>query len=153
MDINTVIQKESYQKHVKKAMPKSRLVRELFMAFIVGGLICVLGEALNDLGEKALKLDEAGVSTFRSAVLIFLGALFTGIGVYDVLGRVAGAGSIVPITGFANSIVSPALEYKWEGFVLGVGAKLFTIAGPVLVYGISTSVLAGVIYYILGGGA
>jgi len=153
MDINTVIQKESYQKHVKKTMPKSHLVKELIMAFVVGGLICVLGEALNDLGAKALKLDEEGVNTFRSAVLIFLGALFTGIGIYDVLGRVAGAGSIVPITGFANSIVSPALEYKWEGFVLGVGAKLFTIAGPVLVYGISTSVLAGIIYFIFGGGA
>jgi stage V sporulation protein AC len=153
VDINKVIEKENYQQHVKKAMPKSHLVKELFMAFLVGGLICVLGEALNDLGEKALGLDEAGVSTFRSAVLIFLGALFTGIGIYDILGRIGGAGSIVPITGFANSIVSPALEYKWEGFVLGVGAKLFTIAGPVLVYGISTSVLVGVIYYIFGGGA
>jgi stage V sporulation protein AC len=153
MDINTVVQKENYQKHVKQTMPKSHLVKELIMAFVVGGLICVLGEALNDLGDKALKLDEEGVNTFRSAVLIFLGALFTGIGVYDVLGRVAGAGSIVPITGFANSIVSPALEYKWEGFVLGVGAKLFTIAGPVLVYGISTSVLAGIIYFIFGGGS
>ncbi len=153
MDINKVIQKDSYQQHVKETMPKSKLFKEMCMAFLVGGLICVLGEALNDLGEKVMKLDEAGVSTFRSAVLIFLGALFTGIGVYDMLGRIAGAGSIVPITGFANSIVSPALEYKWEGFILGVGAKLFTIAGPVLVYGISTSVLAGVIYFIFGGGA
>jgi len=153
MDINKVIQKESYQQHVKKSMPKSRFVKELFMAFLVGGLICVLGEALNDFGDKVLGLDEAGVGTFRSAVLVFLGALFTGIGIYDMLGRIAGAGSIVPITGFANSIVSPALEYKWEGFVLGVGAKLFTIAGPVLVYGISTSVLVGIIYYIFGGGA
>jgi len=153
MDINKVIQKESYQQHVKKSMPKSRFVKELFMAFLVGGLICVLGEALNDFGDMVLGLDEAGVGTFRSAVLVFLGALFTGIGIYDMLGRIAGAGSIVPITGFANSIVSPALEYKWEGFVLGVGAKLFTIAGPVLVYGISTSVLVGIIYYIFGGGA
>ena len=153
MDINKIIQKDSYQQHVKKAMPKSNLFKELCMAFLIGGLICVLGEGLNDLGEKVLNLDEAGVSTFRSAVLIFLGALFTGIGVYDMLGRIAGAGSIVPITGFANSIVSPALEYKWEGFVLGVGAKLFTIAGPVLVYGISTSVLVGIIYFIFGGGA
>lgn len=151
MDIRNVIEKQDYQNHVKKVMPKSRLLKELVMAFIVGGLICVLGEALNDFGKKVLLLDKEGVSTFRSAVLIFLGALFTGIGIYDMLGRVAGAGSIVPITGFANSIVSPALEYKWEGYVLGVGAKLFTIAGPVLVYGISASVLAGLLYYIFGG--
>lgn len=152
MDINNVIEKENYQQHVKKTMPKSKLFKEIVMAFVVGGLICVLGEALNDLGEKVLGLDKEGVGTFRSATLIFLGALFTGIGVYDMLGRIAGAGSIVPITGFANSIVSPALEFKWEGYVLGVGAKLFTIAGPVLVYGISTSVLAGVIYFLIGGG-
>ncbi len=151
MDINNVIEKQTYQQHVKKTMPKSRLFKEIVMAFIVGGLICVLGEALDDLGEKVLMLDKEGVSTFRSAVLIFLGALFTGIGIYDILGRIAGAGSIVPITGFANSIVSPALEYKWEGYVLGVGAKLFTIAGPVLVYGISTSILAGLLYYLFGG--
>lgn len=151
MDINNVIEKQNYQQHVKKVMPKSRLFKEIVMAFIVGGLICVLGEALNDLGEKALGLDKEGVSTFRSATLIFLGALFTGIGIYDMLGRIAGAGSIVPITGFANSIVAPALEYKWEGYVLGVGAKLFTIAGPVLVYGISSSILAGLLYYIFGG--
>jgi len=109
-----------------------------------------VGEALNDIAKNALNLDKEGVGTFRSAILIFLGALFTGIGIYDVLGRYAGAGSIVPITGFANSVVSPALEYKWEGYIMGVGAKLFTIAGPVLVYGISTSILAGVIYYIIG---
>ena len=151
MDINNVIEKQNYQQHVKKTMPKSRLLKEIVMAFIVGGLICVLGEAINDFGEKVLLLNKEGVGTFRSAVLIFLGALFTGIGIYDQLGRVAGAGSIVPITGFANSIVSPALEYKWEGYVLGVGAKLFTIAGPVLVYGISASVLAGLLYYIFGG--
>lgn len=151
MDINNVVEKQNYQQHVKEVMPKSHLFKEIVMAFIVGGLICVLGEALNDLGKNVLGLDEEGVSTFRSATLIFLGALFTGIGVYDVLGRIAGAGSIVPITGFANSIVAPALEFKWEGYILGVGAKLFTIAGPVLVYGISTSILAGLLYYIFGG--
>jgi stage V sporulation protein AC len=150
MDINTAVNKNEYQNHVKKTMPKSKLVKECIMAFIVGGLICVFGEALNDLGKTVLKLDEAGVSTFRSAILIFLGALFTGIGIYDVLGRYAGAGSIVPITGFANSIVSPALEYKWEGYIMGVGAKLFTIAGPVLVYGICSSIIVGLIYYIVG---
>lgn len=150
MDIKKNIVETDYQNYVKQSMPKSHLLKECVMAFIVGGLICVLGEALNDLGEKVIRLDEEGVNAFRSAVLIFLGALFTGIGIYDVLGRFAGAGSIVPITGFANSIVSPALEYKWEGYVLGVGAKLFTIAGPVLVYGISSSIIVGVIYYIIG---
>jgi stage V sporulation protein AC len=150
MDIKQKVDSKTYQDRVKAGMPKSSLIKECVMAFIVGGLICVLGEALNDIAKNALNLDKEGVGTFRSAILIFLGALFTGIGIYDVLGRYAGAGSIVPITGFANSVVSPALEYKWEGYIMGVGAKLFTIAGPVLVYGISTSILAGVIYYIIG---
>ena len=151
MDIKKNLDQTNYQQYVKNNMPKSNLLKECVMAFIVGGLICVLGEAINDLAKNTMGLDEEGVNAFRSMLLIFLGALFTGIGIYDVLGRHAGAGSIVPITGFANSIVSPALEYKWEGFILGVGAKLFTIAGPVLVYGISSSVLVGVIYYIFGG--
>lgn len=150
MDINDIVEKTSYQQYVTKNMPKGKLFKECVMAFVVGGLICTFGEALNDFAENILLLDEEGVGVFRSAVLIFLGALFTGIGIYDVLGRYAGAGSIVPITGFANSIVSPALEYKWEGYILGVGAKLFTIAGPVLVYGISASILVGLIYYIIG---
>lgn len=151
MDIKKSVDETNYQQHVKNTMPKSHLLKECVMAFIVGGLICVVGEAINDFGKNVINLDEEGVSAFRCSVLIFLGALFTGIGIYDVLGRYAGAGSIVPITGFANSVVSPALEYKWEGFILGVGAKLFTIAGPVLVYGISSSVLVGIIYFILGG--
>ncbi len=151
MDIKKNVDQTNYQQYVKKNMPKSHLFKECVMAFIIGGLICVFGEAINDFAKNVMKLDEEGVNAFRSAVLIFLGALFTGIGIYDVLGRYAGAGSIVPITGFANSIVSPALEYKWEGYILGVGAKLFTIAGPVLVYGISSSVLVGVIYFLIGG--
>jgi stage V sporulation protein AC len=150
MDIKKFQDQKSYQDQVKTHMPKSNLLKECIMAFIVGGLICVLGEAFNDIGKYALNLDEKGVSVFRSMVLVFLGAFFTGIGVYDILGRIGGAGSIVPITGFANSIVSPALEYKWEGYIMGVGAKLFTIAGPVLVYGISSSIIVGIIYYIIG---
>lgn len=151
MDIKKNVDETNYQQYVTQNMPKSNLLKECIMAFLVGGLICVLGEAINDLAKNALQLDEEGVNSFRSAVLIFMGALFTGIGIYDILGRIAGAGSIVPITGFANSVVAPALEYKWEGFILGVGAKLFTIAGPVLVYGISSSVLVGIIYFIFGG--
>ena len=115
----------------------------------MGGLICVIGQGVSDIGKNLLKLDEKGTAAFTCIVLIFFGALLTGLGVYDVIGKFAGAGSIVPITGFSNSMVSPALEYKREGYVLGVGAKLFTIAGPVLVYGISTSVLVGLIYFIL----
>jgi stage V sporulation protein AC len=151
MDIKKNVDETNYQQYVKKNMPKSHLLKECIMAFLIGGLICVFGEAINDFSKNVLQLDKEGVSAFRSTVLIFLGALFTGIGIYDVLGRIAGAGSIVPITGFANSIVSPALEYKWEGYILGVGAKLFTIAGPVLVYGIASSVLVGIIYFIFGG--
>ena len=150
MDINKSVDDTNYQEYVKKQAPRSKLLPECVMAFIVGGLICVLGEGINDFSEQVLGLSEEGVDAFRTALLIFLGALFTGIGIYDTLGRVAGAGSIVPITGFANSVVAPALEYKWEGYILGVGAKLFTIAGPVLVYGISASVLAGVLYYLIG---
>ena len=130
-------------------MPKSHTFSSCIKAFLVGGLICVIGQGVSDIGKNLLKLDEKGTAAFTCIVLIFFGALLTGLGIYDVIGKFAGAGSIVPITGFANSMVSPALEYKREGYVLGVGAKLFTIAGPVLVYGISTSVLVGLIYFIL----
>ncbi len=150
MDIKKNVDGTNYQQYVKKQAPRSNLFKECVTAFIVGGLICILGEAINDYSEQTLGLDAEGVDALRTALLIFLGALFTGFGIYDVLGRFAGAGSIVPITGFANSVVAPALEYKWEGYILGVGAKLFTIAGPVLVYGISASVVAGVLYYLFG---
>lgn len=150
MDIKKNVDDTNYQEYVKEQAPRSNLLKECALAFLVGGLICVFGEAINDFAAQTLLLDEEGVGAFRTAILIFLGALFTGFGIYDVLGRVAGAGSIVPITGFANSVVAPALEYKWEGYILGVGAKLFTIAGPVLVYGISASVIAGIIYYLFG---
>lgn len=139
----------NYNKYVKETMPKSHTFSGCIKAFLVGGLICVIGQGISDIGKNLLKLDEKGTAAFTCIVLIFFGALLTGLGVYDVIGKFAGAGSIVPITGFANSMVSPALEYKREGYVLGVGAKLFTIAGPVLVYGISTSVLVGLIYFIL----
>lgn len=150
MDIKKNLDDTNYQQYVRQQAPRSKFLFECLMAFVVGGLICVFGEAINDFAEKVLGLDEKAVDAFRTALLIFLGALFTGFGLYDVLGRYAGAGSIVPITGFANSVVAPALEYKWEGYILGVGAKLFTIAGPVLVYGISASVIAGVLYFIVG---
>lgn len=151
MDIKKVITKKEYTEEVKQTMPKSKLFKECVFAFFIGGLICVVGQLVANFGKYILLLDKEGVSSFTAIVMIFLGAFFTGLGVYDVLGRFAGAGSIVPITGFANSIVSPALDYKREGFILGVGAKLFSIAGPVLVYGISSAVLIGIVYWIFGG--
>ena len=117
-------------------------------AFVIGGLFCVLGQAVNS-AIKSFGLGKEDSAALTSAAMIFLGAFLTGIGIYDDIAKYAGGGSLVPITGFANSIVSPAIEYKTEGQILGVGAKMFTIAGPVLVYGISASVIYGVIYFFL----
>ncbi len=140
--------KKEYQKYVEKVSPKSKVWRNIIKAFIVGGLICVLGQfIMNMLLMKGIPRDNA--SSLTALILILLGAIFTGLNIYDELGRFAGAGSIVPITGFANSIVSPAMEYKSEGYVMGVGARMFIIAGPVLVYGITASVIAGIVYYLL----
>jgi stage V sporulation protein AC len=151
MDIKKVIDKKQYKEEVTQAMPKSNLLKECVFAFVIGGLICVVGQLVANFGKVVLDLDKDNVSSLTAIVMIFLGAFFTGLGIYDVLGRFAGAGSIVPITGFANSIVSPALDSKREGFILGVGAKLFSIAGPVLVYGISSAVIIGIIYWLFGG--
>jgi len=140
--------KRLYQEMVDRAMPKKPMLPQLIKAFIVGGLICCIGQGVSDLGENYLHLSEKELSAFTAIVMVFLGATLTGIGIYDKIGKFAGAGSIVPITGFANSIVSPAMEFKREGFIMGVGAKLFSLAGPVLVYGIGSSVIYGVIYWI-----
>ena len=126
--------------------PPSPLASGLFRAFWVGGLICTLGQAISDVGVHFLALRTQDASCLASIALIFLTALLTGLGVFDKIGQYAGAGSFVPITGFANAMVSPALEFRREGLVMGVGAKLFTIAGPVLVYGIGASVFYGLIY-------
>lgn len=123
------------------------MAKTIPMAFLIGGAICTLGEALlNMYGALGLSQDNAGAMT--SMTLIFLSALLTGLKLYDRIAQAAGAGTLVPITGFANSVVSPALEFKSEGYVLGLGAKMFIIAGPVLVYGISASIVYGIIYYI-----
>lgn len=140
---------KQYEQFIKDKMPKPKSLRNCIMAFIVGGLICDVGQVIANIA-KSYGFNKDIVSSITSIAMVFLGALFTGLGLYDRLGKHAGAGSIVPITGFANSIVSPAMEFKREGFVFGVGAKMFTIAGPVLVYGISTSIIIGVVYYLMG---
>lgn len=136
-----------YQAQFNQVKPKPPIVKNALWAFVVGGLICTFGQViLNYFLGLGLSMKEAAGPT--SAVLIFLAALFTGLGVYDELGRYAGAGSIVPITGFANSIVAPAMEFKREGYVFGVGAKMFVIAGPVIVYGLVTAFVIGLIYWL-----
>lgn len=136
-----------YEKFIKDKVPRPNVVSNSVKAFIVGGLICDVGQFINNI-LKGSGLDKDGVSSGTAIILVFLGAFLTGLGIYDKLGRYAGAGSIVPITGFSNSIVSPAMEFKREGYVFGVGARMFIVAGPVLVFGISTSVIVGLIYYL-----
>lgn len=138
-----------YQQRVKERMPRSKTFSQCIRAFISGGIICSIGQLVHNIGENVLMLDEKGVSAFTAIVMVFIGAILTGLGIYDKIGAWAGAGSIVPITGFANSIVSPAMEFKREGFVTGTAAKMFVIAGPVLVYGIGSSVIVGLIYALL----
>ncbi len=137
-----------YCEYIKGMQRPSPMGKNVLKAFIVGGLICCVGQALSLVFERLCGLDKEAASTAVSLSLIFLSALFTGLGWYDDMGRFAGAGTLVPITGFANSVVAPALEFKTEGFVLGVGAKMFTIAGPVIVYGLSASVIYGLIYWL-----
>ena len=138
-------ERNEYLKSVKARMPRSNLPLDLLKAFVVGGLFCVLGQCVRELGGALLGLTEQDAAAFTSITMVFIGATLTGLGVYDKIGTFAGAGSIVPITGFANSIVSPAMEFRREGLILGVGAKLFSVAGPVLVYGISLSVIVGLL--------
>ena len=139
----------NYKKYVDDISPKPTYIKNYTLAFVVGGIISVIGQIINNSYIKFAGLDKMGAANATSITLIFIGAFLTGVGIYDIIGKRAGAGSIIPITGFANSIVSPAMEYKREGYVLGVGANLFKIAGPVLVYGIGSSILCGLIYYIL----
>ena len=138
---------DDYSRLVSRLTPPSRHIRGCIRAFWVGGVICCIGQALNMLAEM-LPLTEMTAPMFTSVVLIFLGTTLTGIGIYDRIGRYAGCGSIVPITGFANSVAAPAIEYRREGMVLGIGAKIFQIAGPVLTYGIVASMAVGFVYFL-----
>lgn len=140
--------KKSYKEFAKQHAKKSPILKNCLCAFLIGGLICTLGEALYQIYSLQLMMEETNASALVSISLIFASALLTGIGVFDNIAKVAGAGTLVPITGFANSVVSPAIDTKAEGFILGVGAKMFTIAGPVIVYGTVASVIYGFIYWL-----
>ncbi len=140
--------KQEYKSYAEKKSPNSPLGRNMLKAFLIGGLICTLGEGVRQFFTSCgLTLDEVAAAT--AITMVFLGVLLTAIGVYDSIAKHAGAGTLVPITGFANAVASPAIEYKSEGFILGVGAKMFIIAGPVIVYGTIASVIAGLVYYFI----
>ena len=138
---------KEYAQLVQKAAPKSPMGKDCLNAFWIGGLICVLGQILTN-SYSAVGLDKDAAATATSITLVTLSALMTGLSLYDNLAKYGGAGTLVPITGFANAIAAPAVEFKTEGFILGVGAKLFTIAGPVIVYGLSASVVYGFLYWL-----
>lgn len=140
--------KKSFQELSQELKPQPKRLKNCISAFVIGGLICVLAQFIKAMLLKVGIVEDEAI-IWLPVIMVFLGALLTGLGLYDKIAVHAGAGTIVPITGFANSIVSPAMEFKKEGFVMGVGAKMFTIAGPVLVYGISTSVIIGIVYYVL----
>ena len=140
-----VSQKE-YGEMVKKASPNSKSCIDIPCAFVIGGLICVIGQALTDF---YLGFDDRTSAAWCTVTLVFLSALLTGLGVYEKIAKHGGAGTLVPVTGFANAVASPAVEFKSEGFILGLGAKIFIIAGPVILYGTAASVLYGLIYYFL----
>ena len=139
--------KKQYQEYVNQKSPNSPILKNCFNSFWVGGLICAIGQIILEFC-KYRNIELTLGNTIVSIILIFISAFLTGLNIFNKIGKFAGAGSLVPITGFANSIVSPAMEYKSEGYVMGVGAKMFTVAGPVLVYGISASILVGIIYLI-----
>lgn len=137
---------KQYAQLVKKASPKSPVIKDSIIAFTVGGSICALGQVFVNVWKQAgFAADDAG--TLASMSLVVLSALMTGLSLYDNLAQFAGAGTLVPITGFANAIAAPAVEFRTEGYILGVGARIFTIAGPVILYGLSASVVYGVIYW------
>ena len=144
---NPLDTQKDYQEYVNQKAPNSPILRNCFNAFWVGGLICSIGQIIFSFCLYK-GLDETASGTVVSIILIAISAFLTGLNIFNKIGKFAGAGSLVPITGFANSIVAPAMEYKSEGYIMGVGAKMFTVAGPVLVYGISTSIIVGIVYFL-----
>lgn len=140
--------KTKYEKMANEVTPKSNILSNSLKAFLVGGLICDVGQLINNIFMN-YGIEEEQVKNIVPIIMIFLGALLTGTGTYTKLANFGGAGTVVPITGFSNAVVSPAIEFKKEGFIFGVAAKMFTIAGPVLVYGIGSSVIIGIVYYFI----
>ena len=140
--------KETYKKYADSRAPKSPVVKDCLRAFLVGGLICSIGQALTDIYTKLCGMEKQDAGTLTAATLVLAAAILTGLGVFDRIAKFAGAGTLVPITGFANAVVSPAIDSKSEGLILGVGAKIFTVAGPVLLYGTLAGAVYGVIYWI-----
>ena len=140
---------KTYQKFAKAHAPRSPLLKDCFNAFWIGGSICLLGQILHNVYQNLCGLAEEDAGLLTSVTLIFLAVLLTGLGIFDRIAKVAGAGTLVPITGFANAVVSPAIDSHAEGLILGVGAKIFTVAGPVLFYGTFAGTVFGVIYWIV----
>lgn len=148
MNSNINMSNQEYSDFVDSKAKKSTIVKNLVFAFVIGGLICIIGQIIINTS-MYFGIEKKDAMSICSISLIFLGAFLTAMNLYSKLGKFAGAGSIVPITGFSNSIVSPAIEFKTEGYILGLGANMFKIAGPVLVYGITTSVIVGFIYWLI----
>ncbi|MBC8590741.1 stage V sporulation protein AC [Wansuia hejianensis] len=144
------LNKKDYENLVNKKVPKPTYGKNMIMAFIVGGIICTIGQGFTNY-LQSVGFNEEQVSTGVSIIMVFLGSLLTGLGIYDKIGKIGGAGAAVPITGFANSIVAPAMEYKSEGFIFGVASKMFIIAGPVLVYGVGSSIIVGLLSILFKG--
>ena len=142
---------KTYNEYVEQKTPPTNLFQGCFRAFWTGGLICTIGQVLIWLFETYLGAEFVEAAGFASIILVIIAATFTGLGVYDVIGKYAGAGSVVPITGFSNAVVSPALEFRAEGLVTGTAAKMFTIAGPVIVFGVGASMVYGVLLAVFGG--
>ena len=140
---------KNYLKYVSEVSPKTDNIGKIFKAFLVGGIICCYGQGIRMLLEEFAGLEGDELASYVSMILIFTGSFLTAIGVYDRIGKFAGGGSIVPITGFANSVVSPAMEFKSEGFIFGTAAKMFVIAGPIIVFGVASSVVVGLVYYFI----
>ena len=141
--------KKTYKKYAEAHAPRSPMGKNCFNAFCIGGLICAMGQGLNDIYSIVLGFEKDDAGLLASCTLVLVAVILTAFGIFDEIAKVAGAGTLVPITGFANAVVSPAIDSKSEGFILGVGAKIFTIAGPVLLYGILSGAIYGVIYYFI----
>lgn len=146
---NNEISKDNYKSYVFEKMPKSSHWKNMLWAFLIGGVICVIGQSFIELYKLWFPIEDASV--LASGTMVLIAAILTGLGVYDNIGRFAGAGSTIPITGFSNAVVSPALEFRAEGYIYGVGAKMFLVAGPVIVNGVTVSVIIALLTLIIGG--